>query len=94
VNHGRLDHQDESLIIVDDGSLGEAVKDPTSHVPFQRAIGVKLVLENPFAGDDVGANGVRDKILCAVGDQGSKLFFHGMAPVQIDKGSVDGGGHQ
>jgi hypothetical protein len=39
-----------------------------SLVSFQRAVGVELVLENPFAGDDVGANGVRYKITGVVGD--------------------------
>jgi hypothetical protein len=61
-DRGRLDHRAEGLIVVDTGSLGEATKDPTSLVPFQRAVGVELVLENLFADDDVGANGARDKI--------------------------------
>jgi hypothetical protein len=52
------------------------------------------VLENPLAGDDVGANGARDKILGVVGDQGSKFFFHGTAPIWIDEGGADGGGHR
>jgi hypothetical protein len=38
------------------------VKDPTSLIPFQGAIRIKLVLEDPFTGDDVGANKTRDKI--------------------------------
>jgi hypothetical protein len=45
-DHGRLDHRAEGLIVVDAGSLGEATKDPMS-----------LVLQNPFVGDDIGANG-------------------------------------
>jgi hypothetical protein len=93
VDRGRLDHRVESLIIVDVGSLGEAVKDPMSLVPFQSVIRVKLVLENLFDGGDVGANGARDKIPGAVGNQGGKLFFHG-TPVQIDEGGADGGGHR
>jgi hypothetical protein len=49
----------------------------------------------PFqAGDDIGANGVRDKIPGVVGDHGSKLFLHGTVLVQINEGDVDGGGHQ
>jgi hypothetical protein len=63
-----------------------------SLVPLQRTIGVELVLENPFVGDDVGANGARDKIPGVVGDQGNKLFFHGATSVHIDEGSTDGGG--
>jgi hypothetical protein len=52
------------------------------------------VLENPFIGDDVGANGAWDKISGVVGDQGSKLCFHGVMPVHIDEGDTDGGGHR
>jgi hypothetical protein len=84
----------EGLIVVDTRSLGEAVKDPASLVAFQRAIRVELVLKNPFAGDDVGENEARDKISGVVGDQGSKLFFHGVVPVQINEGGADEGGHR
>jgi hypothetical protein len=52
------------------------------------------VHENSFAGDDVGANGMRDKIPSVVGDQGSKLFLHGVMPVRIDKGGANGGGNR
>jgi hypothetical protein len=41
--------------------------------------------ENPFVGDDVGANRARDKIPGVVEDQGNRLFFHGAAPVLIDE---------
>jgi hypothetical protein len=92
--HGWLDHRAEGLIVVDAESLGEAVKDPTSLVLFQGSIGVELVLEDLFTGDDVGANKVRDKIPGVVGDQGNKFFFHGVVPLQIDEGSVDRGEHQ
>jgi hypothetical protein len=92
-DRGQLDHRTECLIVVNVGSLGEAVKDAASLIPFQRAIRVELVLENAFVGDDIGANGARDKVLGVVGDQGSKFFFHGAAPVQIDEGSVNKGGH-
>jgi hypothetical protein len=89
-DHGRIDHRAEGLIVVNVGSLGEAMKDPTSLVLFQRAIGVELVLENLFACDDVRANGARDKIPGVVGDQSNKFFFHGATPVQIDEDSMDG----
>jgi hypothetical protein len=77
VDRGQLDHRVEGLIVVNTGLLGEAAKDPTSLIPFQRVIGVELVLKNPFVGDDVRANWARDKIPGVVGDQGSKFFFHG-----------------
>jgi hypothetical protein len=76
-NNGRLDHQAKGLIIVNAGPLGEVTKDPTSLVPIQSDIGLELVLEDPFAGDVVGANGAHDKIPGVVGNQGSKFFFCG-----------------
>jgi hypothetical protein len=93
-DRGRLDHRAEGLIVVDIGSLGEATKNPASLVPFQGAVRIELVLENPLAGDDVGANEARDKIPGVVGDQGSKFFFHGATPIWIDEGGADGGGHR
>jgi hypothetical protein len=93
-DRGRLDHRAEGLIVVNAGSLGEAVKNPASLVPFQGAVGIKLVLKNSLTGDDVGANGARDKIPGVVGDQGSKFFFHSMTPIWIDEGGADGGGHR
>jgi hypothetical protein len=74
-------------------SLGEVTKNPVSLVPFHGVVKIKLVLKNPLAGDDVGANGARDKILGVVDDQGSKFFFHGAVPIRIDEGGVDAGGH-
>jgi hypothetical protein len=68
VNHGRLDHQTEGLIVVDTGSLGEATKNPASLVPVQGVVRVELVLENSLVDDDVGANWMRDKIPCLVGN--------------------------
>jgi hypothetical protein len=93
-DRGYLDHRAEGLIVVDAESLGEDAKNPTSLVPFQGAIGIELVLENSLAGDDVGANGARDKIPGVVGDQGSKFFFHGTTPIWINEGSANGGGHR
>jgi hypothetical protein len=93
-DRGQLDHWAEGLIVVDAGSLGEAAKNLTSLVLFHGAIEIEPVPENPLAGDDARANGVRDKIPGVVGDQGSKLFLHGAAPIQIDEGNVDEGGHR
>jgi hypothetical protein len=93
-DRGWLDHRVEGLIVVDVGLLGKAVKNPASLVPVQETIKNELVLENPLVGDDVGANGMRDKILGVVGDQGSKLVFHSAVPIQIGKGSTNGGGYQ
>jgi hypothetical protein len=94
VDRDRLDHQAEGLIVINAGSLDEATKNPASIVPVHGAIRIELVLHNPLAGDDVGANGARDKISGVVGDQGSKLFFHGIAPIWFGEGGADGGGYQ
>jgi hypothetical protein len=45
------------------------------------------VLENPFVGCNIGANGARDKMPGVVGDQRSKLFFHGVT--QTEEGNSD-----
>jgi hypothetical protein len=88
---GRLDHRAEGLIVVDAGSLGEVVKNPTNLVLVQGAVRIELVLENLLACDDVGVNRTRDKIIGVAGDQGSKLFFHGAMPVRIGSGGTDRG---
>jgi hypothetical protein len=93
-DRGLLDHRADVLIVVDIGSLGEAVKDPVSLVPFKRVVGVELMLENSFSSDDVGANRARDKISGVIEDQGNKFFFHGTTPVRIDEGGMDTGGHR
>jgi hypothetical protein len=93
-DHDRLNHRAKGLIVVDAGSLGEATNDPASLVPLQRVVEVELVLKNPFVGDDIVANEARDKISGVVGDQGIKLFFHDVAPIRIDEGGADIGGHQ
>jgi hypothetical protein len=51
------------------------------------------VLEDPFAGDDVGANMMRYKISSAVGDQNIIFFLRGTARGQVGEGGVDRGGH-
>jgi hypothetical protein len=49
------------------------------------------VLDDPFAGDDVGVNRTRDKLSSVVGDQSIILFFHGMTPGWV---SADRGGYR
>jgi hypothetical protein len=89
VNGGRLDNWAESLIVVDVGPLGETVKNPTSLVSSQGAVGVELVLEDLFAGDDVGANRMRDKIPSVVGDQSIIFFLHGTTLGRVGEGGID-----
>jgi hypothetical protein len=65
---GAGDGRAESLIVVDARSLGEIAKDPVSLVPFQRVIGVELVSEKSFVGDNIGANGrwIRSLVLLVI----------------------------
>jgi hypothetical protein len=93
VDGGQLDHRAEGLIIVDAGPLGEAVKDPMSLITCS-SHQVELVLDDPFVGDDVGANRMRDKILSVAGDQSIIFFFHGTTLGRVNEGSMDGGGHR
>jgi hypothetical protein len=94
VDGGRLDHWAEGLIVVDTGPLGEVVKDLMSLVPLQGAIRVELMFEDPFAGDDIRANRMRDDIPSVVGDESIIFFLHGTTPGWVDEGNADGGGHQ
>jgi hypothetical protein len=73
--------------------MGEAVKNPTSLVPFQGAVGVELVLEDPFSSDDVGAKRMRGKIPSVVGDQSIIFFQHSTTAGRVSEGVVDGRGH-
>jgi hypothetical protein len=84
----------EGHIVVDIRPLGEAVKNSTILVPFHGAVGVELMLEDPFTGVDIGANMTRDKIPSVVGDQSIIFFFHGMALGWVDEGGADGDGHR
>jgi hypothetical protein len=52
---GRFHNRAESLIVVDSGTLSETPKDPASLVAIKGSVSAKLVREDPFAGDDVGA---------------------------------------
>ena len=51
---GRLHHWSKCLAEVDAQGLCEAAHDPSCLVSLEAAIGMKFVLEDPFAGDDVG----------------------------------------
>jgi hypothetical protein len=65
------------------------LNDPSSLVSFQSAIKAELVLEDPFASDDVGFNGPGNEILGVVGDQGIKFFFHCATPIRISELASD-----
>jgi hypothetical protein len=91
---GRLNHRAEGLIVVDVGPLGEAMKVPMSLVSLQGSMGVELVIEDPFARDDVGTNRMKYGIPSIVGDQSIIFFLHGTVLGRVDEGGADGGGHR
>jgi hypothetical protein len=88
-NSGWLDHRAKGLIVDNIGPLDEPSKDPTSYVSFLYAIRVELVFEDPFAGGDVGANGLRNEIPRVVGDEGINFYFHCTALICIDERASD-----
>jgi len=51
---------------------------------------MKLVMKNPLAGDDVGAEGTWNKVPRVVGEQGTILLFHRSAPIGIGEGAAIG----
>jgi hypothetical protein len=65
-----------------------------SLVPFQGAIRVELVLEDPFVGDDVVDNRMREKVPSVVGGQSIIFFLHCTTPGRVGEGGMDGGGHR
>lgn len=71
---------------VDPWALREPTDDPPSLAPFQRAIRVQLVLEDPFAGDDVGVRQSRDECLGAIGLQRVEFLLHRREPRRITEG--------
>jgi hypothetical protein len=55
VNSGRFYNWTEGLVVVDSGALSETLKDPMGLVAIKGPVSMELVLEDPLAGDNVGA---------------------------------------
>jgi hypothetical protein len=85
-NRCRLDDGAERLVIVDAVSLGEAADDPASLMTSQRAVGVELMPEDPFASDNIGARRLGDEAPCVVVDESLVLLSHSRAPLRVGKG--------
>lgn len=83
VDGGRLDDGAERLIVVDTVSLGVATNDPMGLVTSQCALGMELVLEYAFDGDDVGAGRTGHEMPCVVVDEGLVLICLGSTPVRV-----------
>lgn len=84
-----LDHRGEGLMEVDPGTLRESADNPTRLAPFQRAVGMQFVLEEPFTCDDVSIGGTRDQCPCPVGLQRLELILHRRTPLRITKCRVN-----
>ena len=52
-NGSRLDDGAKRLVVINTGTLGEPAKHPASLVSVQGTIRMKLMLEDPFAGDHI-----------------------------------------
>jgi hypothetical protein len=53
---------------------------------------MELVLEDPLAGDNVGALRLGNQLPGPIADQGSIFFLHSRTPMGNDKRSTSGGG--
>jgi hypothetical protein len=91
---GRFHKWVESLIVVNSGALSENPKGPTSLVAIKGPVSTKLVREDPFTGDDVGALRYWNKVPGPITHQGPVLILHSRAPIAIGEGSADGGWDQ
>jgi hypothetical protein len=89
-NGGQFHNRAESLVIVDSGTLSETSKDPTRLLAIKGPVSAKLVREDPFASDDVGALRSWNKVPCPITHQGPVLILHSRAPIGIGEGSTDG----
>jgi hypothetical protein len=88
---GRLDDMAKGLVVVHPGALSESAEDPTSLVPFKRAIRLELVLEDQLVGDDIDPRRSRNQVSRAVRQQGLVLLLHSAMPVGVHKRSTDRG---
>lgn len=85
----RLDDRGEHLMEVHPRSLREAAYDPPCFAPFERSVGVQLVLEQPLAGDDVGMLWSRNERPRAVCLESVIFSLHGRTPVGVVESCTD-----
>jgi hypothetical protein len=86
----RFDNRAECFVIVNTGALSKSAKNPTNFVPVERTISVKLVSENPFAGDHICLRRTLKKVPSMVVVKGSTFFFHGLTPVWVSQSITEG----
>jgi hypothetical protein len=92
VNSGRFYNRAEGPIIVDFGALSETPKDPTSLVAIKGPVSMKLMREDPLAGDNVGALRSGNQLSGPIADQGSVFVLHSHTLMGVDKRTSSGGG--
>jgi hypothetical protein len=61
-------------------------------VPIKRTVSLKLVLEDPLAGDDVGPWRPWYQVPCLIGQQGLVLLLHSAPPVGVGEHATNRGG--
>src|SRR6185437_15451336 len=88
-NYCRLDNRIEGIIIINIKTLREASKKPSSLVPIQGAVGMKLVTKNPLAGHKVHTRRMGNEGPHVVRHDNTKLL-HGMTPIGVGESSADG----
>jgi hypothetical protein len=80
---GRFDDRTERLVVVDAVSLRKPSNDPPGLMACQGAVSMALVLEDPLAGDDVGARRARNETPGAIVDECLVLISHRGTPIRI-----------
>lgn len=85
--HHQFDNRAEYLVVVDASLLRETTDHAAGLVPSQGAVRVELVLEQPFAYDNIGTGRAGHKALDAVGDE-SIVLHHRSAQIRISKGTM------
>jgi hypothetical protein len=88
---GRFHNRAKSLVVVDSGALSKTPKDLANLVAIEGPVIAKLVREDPFARDDVGALRLLNKVPCLITHQGPVLILYSHAPIGIGEDSADGG---
>jgi hypothetical protein len=87
---GRLDYGVEGVIVVHPETLSEPLEDLTSLVPVERAVRLELVVEDPFASDEIGPMRTRNQVPRAVRQQGL-ILLHSATPVGVRECATDKG---
>jgi hypothetical protein len=86
---GGLHYGTKSLIEVHTRALGEPPENPTCLVPIKRIICLKLMLEDPLVGGDVGPWRPWYQVPCPIGQHGLVPLFHSAPPVGVNECTMD-----